>query len=219
MNDTKTIAICCSTFRRHDGLRSLLESLAALEFSEPRPRIRIVVTNNDPEDREPERIVEAWRKKHAREADYLEEHQRGLSFPRNRALDHAVDDHDFIAFIDDDSTARPDWLQQLLDVWERTGADVVTGPVAPVYETTPPEWIVQGGFFAPASRETGRSLDRAFTNNVLISSESIRRTEARFDPDFTLFGSEDTLFFRSMTARGARIVWGEVSVFVLDGGV
>ena len=209
MKDQTTIAICCSTFRRHGGLRDLLESLATLEFTEPRPEIKVVVTNNDPEDEEPRRIVEEWARANACQADYLEEHQRGLSFPRNRALDHTVDDHDFIAFIDDDSTARADWLQQLLDVRAETGADVVTGPVAPVFESTPPDWIIQGGFFAPASRKTGRRLDRAFTNNVLISSESIRRTEARFDPDFALFGSEDTLFFRSMTRQGVTIVWAE----------
>lgn len=202
-----TIAICCSTFHRHEGLKLLLQSLDALELKEPRPAMRIVVTNNDPEDREPSRIVEEWNAGGGLQADYLDEPRRGLSFPRNRAIEHTIDAYDYIAFIDDDSTARPDWLQQLLDVRADTGADVVTGPVAPVYETTPPDWIVEGGFFAPAVRETGRSLDRAFTNNVLITTESIRRTDTRFDPEIALFGSEDTLFFKTMTSRGARIVW------------
>ncbi len=212
MQHVPKIAICCSTFRRHDGLRSLLESLGRLVFKDPAPEITVVITNNDTEDAVPRTIADQASNSLPFPVDYLEEEQRGLSFPRNRAIDHVRDSHDYIAFIDDDSTARPDWLQQLLDVMIETGADVVTGPVAPVYETTPPDWIVKGGFFAPKQRTTGQELDRAFTNNVLISTEVLKRTGVRFPPEFALFGSEDTFFFRNMHKKGARILWASDAV-------
>lgn len=207
MPEAPSIAICCSTFHRHEGLRSLLESLAALELEDPAPAIRVVVTNNDPEDREPERIIGSLGTDYPHPVEYLEESRRGLSFPRNRAIEHVVEADTFLAFIDDDSTAHRDWLQKLVEVQARTGADVVTGPVEPAWESPPEDWLVKGGFFAPAERPTGTRLDRAFTNNVLIRCEAIRRTGARFDPDFALFGSEDTYFTRGMTRQGVVIVW------------
>lgn len=207
MPSEPSIAICCSTFHRHDGLVELLRSLFALEFTSIEPRITIVVVNNDPEDERPKDICEHAQADSPYPIEYLVEPKRGLSHPRNRALDHTRSDYDFIAFIDDDSTAASDWLQQLLKMQADLNADVVTGPVAPVFEETPPRWITNGGFFAPESKPNGKHLDRAYTNNVLIDNRIIQRSGARFEPSFALIGGEDTFFFRTLVKTGASIVW------------
>lgn len=207
MLDERSVAICCSTFHRHEGLRALLKSLSALELREPVPEISIIITNNDPSDLVPATIAKETQKETNFEIVYLDESRRGLSFPRNRALDYATPKFDFIAFIDDDSTADPQWLQALLDAQQETTGDVITGPVLPNYEIEPPDWIQKGGFFAPVQRPNKSMLKRAYTNNILIQSQFLRDTQIRFNPDFALVGGEDTLFSRQMAQQGARIFW------------
>ncbi len=47
---------------------------------------------------------------------------------------------DVIAFIDDDARAEPDWLAQLLSVFESPSIVAVGGAPLPVYETGRPRW-------------------------------------------------------------------------------
>ncbi|MCH2133540.1 MAG: glycosyltransferase family 2 protein [Phycisphaerales bacterium] len=206
------ISVCISTFHRHEGLEAVLQSVKALDFPGETPELSIVVVNNDPDDAVPESICSARSGDFPGGITYLTEHRRGLSFPRNRALDHAVANCDFIAFIDDDSIARPGWLAELLKVQATTDADVVTGPVVPNYEVAPEPWLVDGGFFAPQVFPTGQVMKHAFTNNVIIKSEFLQRTGLRFDPNRALTGGEDTHFFKRVHRAGATIVWAADSI-------
>jgi succinoglycan biosynthesis protein ExoM len=201
------VAVCISTFHRPEGLRAVLRSIAALEPPSPPVDLTVVVVNNDPADAEPGRIIDQLREELAFPVVLLAESERGLSAPRNRAIDFAAPEHEFIAFIDDDSTAEPRWLARLLDTARATGAEVVTGPVTPVFEVPPPAWLVAGGFFASPSRPTGAECSHAFTNNVLIAAEFLQRHELRFDLRLGLTGGEDTHFFRRLRRAGGRIVW------------
>ncbi len=206
------VAVCISTFHRPAGLRRLLESIAALEFTDAAPRLTIVIVNNDPDDAAPGAIAQEFATRLGVPVVCLAESTRGLSAPRNRALKFATPEHDFIAFIDDDSTADPAWLDRLLAVAAAGGADAVTGPVTPAFEGTPPAWVVSGRFFASPSRPTGTELEHAFTNNVLLSAAFLRRTGLRFDLRLGLTGGEDTHFFRRFRAAGGRIVWADDAV-------
>ena len=67
---------------------------------------------------------------------YAVEPRRGIPFGRNTAV-RTAGDVDFVAFLDDDETADPAWLVELLRVQRTTGADVVTGTVLPVFEAGP----------------------------------------------------------------------------------
>jgi len=206
------IAVCITTFHRPEGLGRLLDSVGALELPEPAPEVSIVVVNNDPDDPRPAEICAGAAARLPFPITCLAEPERGLAAPRNRALDHAERDHDFITFIDDDSVATPAWLASLLTVQQRTDADVVTGPVAPAYEQPPPAWLERGGFFAPCGARSGSPRSRAFTNNVLIRTDALLRTRMRFDTRFSLIGGEDVHFFRRLRDRGAKIVWADDAV-------
>ena len=206
------VAICISTFHRPVGLERLLASLAGMELPASQPEIGIVVVNNDPDDTRPDEICRIANDAGPFEVTCLAEHRRGLSYPRNRALEFTVHDYDFIAYIDDDSVATPDWLRNLLDVQQSSEADAVAGPVAPMYEKAPPAWIVSGGFFARKSRPTGTRMPYAYTNNVLLSTSFVRDTGLRFEPAFALEGGEDTHFFRRWRKLGGSIVWADDAV-------
>ena len=67
-----------------------------------------------------------------------------ISIARNACLDNSTGD--FLAFIDDDETASNDWLVELMETAEATGADAVLGPVRAVYSDAAPGWMRRGDF-------------------------------------------------------------------------
>ena len=58
------------------------------------------------------------------------EKQIGISFARNRVLEIACrEEADLLAFVDDDETVHPDWLQRLVAEKLERNLDMVGGPV------------------------------------------------------------------------------------------
>jgi len=169
--------------------------------------VAVVVVNNDPSDGRPVRVADSMRTCLPGRIVVIDEPRRGLTAPRNRAIEHVIDDFDAIAFVDDDGSVAPDWLVRLDEALERFGADAVTGPVTADLGEDGVAWIDAGGFFDSPARPTGTSLRHAFTHNAMIRCAFLRRTGLRFDDRFGGIGGEDTHFFRRFTASGGRIVW------------
>jgi glycosyltransferase involved in cell wall biosynthesis len=219
MTEPLSVAVCACTYRRPDGLRRLLDGVAAQTFDSLRsegeaPRLGVVIADNDG-GAEVRRVCEAFSAKTGIACTYVHEPQRGISFARNACLDHLPTECDFFTFIDDDEVPERDWLDQLLLAQRKTGADVVYGRVVAHFEGEVPPWIAEGGFFAVPRRGHGLKLpqvadlaplDRAATNNVLVRAEPVRAHGLRFAPAFALSGGSDTLFFRTMHALGYRTV-------------
>ena len=175
-----TVAVCALTFRRPRGLASLLESLAALDDPGPDYRVRIVIIDNDPEQ-SARQAVEGAATSMPWEIVYAAEDRRGIPFGRNRAVTMAGD-ADFVAFLDDDEIACREWLAELLRVQRSTAADVVTGTVLPAFETDPPTWMVEGGFFERRRYPTGHRLGYARTRTCSSLLRSSRRPGRRPSP-------------------------------------
>jgi GT2 family glycosyltransferase len=116
-------------------------------------------------------------------------------------------DADFIAFIDDDEWAEPGWLAELLQTQERTGAQVVVGPVIPAFDEAPPNWFAKGRFLAAYSYPPDEELAFAYTGNVLVQRSLFEPADAPFSERFGLLGGEDTHFFLRVYLNGAKIVW------------
>jgi succinoglycan biosynthesis protein ExoM len=210
------VAICACTHRRPSGLAALLDGLARQEFARrPRPTLRIVIVDNEG-SQQAKSLCDRFQRAADMAVRYIHEPKRGISHARNRCLDETAADCDFIAMIDDDEIPDPDWLEQLLEAQERSGAEVVEGRVVPVFPAGAPDWIVQGDHFGwhhdlnsahiPGQR-VYPELDEARTNNVLISCAVVRTLGLRFDPRFGLSGGGDVVFFRGIHAAGYRIVY------------
>lgn len=199
------VTICIATFRRPDGLKRLLASIGAQEFDGTVPDIAIIVIDNDAAHPLGGGIrVQDWCKY---PVTYLVEPQRGLSAVRNRALNAVSAGTDFIAFVDDDEEASPNWLAELLRTQSRFDAAAVQGPVVPRFETPPPDWIRDGGYFELGPYTDGQPLMFAGTNNSLVSWALVESSGLRFDMRFNLTGGEDQDFFvRLRLDHGGRIV-------------
>jgi succinoglycan biosynthesis protein ExoM len=205
------VAVCIITFRRPEGLRRALDGVAAQVFAGAAPDLRLVVVDND-EQGSAREVCEAARARLPWPVDYVIEPRRGIPFARNRCVEVARPQADWIGFIDDDEEPAPGWLAELLRVQEQYAADVVTGPVVPRFVGEVPDWAVKGGLFNRIRFATGTRRDRAFTNNVLFRAEIFDRVRPHFDERMVMTGGSDAHFSRRVHRAGYKIIWADEAV-------
>lgn len=196
------IGICIPTYRRPDLLHRLLLGISALTFETcSAPEIIVVVVDND-ESRSAEQACRATRLPW--ELTYAAESRRGIAQARNRAVREAGS-VDFIAFIDDDETPSPNWLDELLHTQRSFAGDVVFGPVLPNFGKGVPDWIVNGHLFDRPVGSSGHPPEECRSGNVLIRKELFSEI-GLFDERFGLTGGEDTQFFLRVRRAHCKIV-------------
>ena len=189
-----TIAIC--TFRR-PSIAGTLRSIAEQRGFAGLPTI--VVIDND-NDKSAESRIRAAAAEAGVLIKYVHAPAQNISIARNAALDAATSR--WLAFIDDDEEAEPDWLVRLsahIDC-----AQAVIGISRAIYSPSQPKWLERCDFHS--NRITGR-IDNAYTCNALLDLDFVRRHGLRFDLALGRTGGEDTLFFRSLTAAGGVIAY------------
>lgn len=141
---------------------------------------------------------------------YIVEPRPGISNARNAAL-HATTGAEWIAFIDDDEVVEPYWIQLLVATGTECDADLVGGPVSPLYEPGVPDWFINGGFSLRPRFRTGSCPPYMGTGNVLMRRKAIERI-GEFDLRFGLSGGEDTDFFTRARKAGLRLIWCDEAI-------
>jgi succinoglycan biosynthesis protein ExoM len=207
------ISVCIITYQRPEGIRRLLEGLNRLEFTQiESPEIEVVVIDNDVAgvtDELCDRIKSDFKWSLKSEI----EPQRGISYARNHAIACVSPDAEFIATIDDDEVPEPQWLDRLLLVQQQYNADVVSGPVSPFFpDGDTPEWVKKGGFFDLPRYATGDQIHVAFTNNVLVRADILRKLAPPFDERFAFTGGEDSHLFMRIVQAGFKMVWANEAI-------
>jgi succinoglycan biosynthesis protein ExoM len=208
--ESSDILIGVVTFRRPIMLGSLLESLATQSLPADNLSVELCVVDNDAEGS----ATGVTREKAPRlpfRATYLCESRRGIPYARNRVLEEAIErGARWIAFIDDDETAAPDWLTSLYAVARETGADAVQGPVRYVAESGTPRWLT-ADLDVRSRRMTRRpeasAKPKLSTRNLLMSTRLASELGLRFDESFALSGGSDIDFFYRAHLLGAKNVW------------
>lgn len=197
------ICVCICTYQRTLRLRRLLadlnlqETLGLFTYS-------IVVADND-QERSAEPVVDEARALYGMKIRYCVEPRQNIALARNAAVANATGD--FVAFIDDDELPPKRWLLTLLETCKRFHADGTLGPVKPYFESDPPKWIVEGGFYDRPSYPTGYVIDgpKGRTGNVLLRRSIFSDGEPPFRPEFRT--GEDQDFFRRMIEKGHVFIW------------
>lgn len=207
MNETmsETIEVCVCTFRR-ESLAATLASLAAQTLPGG-CSLRVIVADNDHTDDRRARI-EAAAQTLGIALRYVHAPARNISIARNACLTAAT--ADWIAFIDDDEVARPDWLARLIAT--RDGHEVVFGISQAGYpDPATPGWIVAGDFHS--NRLSGNDPPwNGYTANVLIDRRFTAAQGLRFAEELGQTGGEDTLFFYSARGAGARFGYAPLAI-------
>lgn len=207
---TAVVGVC--TFRRNQQLQTLLQTLVDLcRGPLAQHSLSIVVVDDDPAGGAAP-VVAAAAEGFDGELVYRHAGSANLSTARNTVIETSLPLGDWLLFVDDDCTPDPQWLDHLLDVQARTGADMVAGHI--VYRARPgaPDWLMDEPFCDLTAYEDGAEPDFGNTANVLLSTRFLVESGVRFRPTLGLTGGEDMTFYSDARARGAVLRYSAKSV-------
>jgi len=139
---------------------------------------------------------------------YVHAPGQNISVARNAALDTCRTR--WLAFVDDDETAAPNWLSRL--VAGRAGAAAVFGPSEAIYDEQTPRWIRIGDYHSNRVVRRNGLIETGYTSNVLIDMDFIRTHRLRFDEEFGRTGGEDTIFFHAVHRCGGHLAYAADAV-------
>jgi succinoglycan biosynthesis protein ExoM len=140
---------------------------------------------------------------------YAVEGAAGVANARNTAVGLAKGR--FIAFLDDDEVAKPNWLSDLIKVQDETGADVVFGPI----EARLPEAAAEPRsyfqlFFSRLLEGESRLIDKPYgCGNSLLKRETVLKGPTPFNPSTNETGGEDDLLWHDVRAWGGTFAWAK----------
>jgi glycosyltransferase involved in cell wall biosynthesis len=198
------VSVVILTFRRPRELQAAVTSVLAQQGVPA--TYEIIVVDNDP-DAGGEPVVAALKAGTQVPVRYVPEPRPGISHARNTGV--AAAGGDYVAFLDDDEEAEPQWLARLLATVQQFEADAVVGPVYPRFppEAPPVDSYRRHVYTRDARMTTGTPLLRWNIGNSLFDKARCFTEPEPFSPRLGRTGGEDTVFLRQLTRRGRKMVW------------
>lgn len=194
------ISVVVCTYNRSELLWGCLESLAkqTLEVG----LFEVIVVDNNSTDNTLE-IADQFAKT-LPNLIILSELNQGLSHARNRGWREAGGA--YVAFIDDDARAAPDWCERILKAFNAVTPTPVAigGQIHPWYEVPPPSWFTDDFEIRTWGKFAGfLELPRArygFSGSNMAFQRQILERFGGFSPQYGIVGGklrmgEDTEFF------------------------
>ncbi|SQD77686.1 glycosyltransferase family 2 protein [Moritella yayanosii] len=195
------ISICMCTYQR-DHVVDTLRSIAALQLPD-HVTLEVIVVDND-EHAYAEMLVKGQANVMDMPVYYRQETAKNIALARNCSINNTKGE--WVAFIDDDEVADPDWLAQLLSTAQTFQADAVFGRVKSTYPSHTPQWIIDSGVFERPAVSNGQEVSSGATNSTLVSQAAIKKYQLKFDSDYGLTGGEDADFFYRLYQHGGKLV-------------
>jgi O-antigen biosynthesis protein len=205
-----SVSIVVATFDRPDDLRTCLRHLKAQSTDR---EFQIVVVDNNPDSGLTNPVMEE-----NPDVVAVQERRRGLSYARNAGI--LASGGAIIVMTDDDVVMPQDWLEKLLEPFDRPEVAAVTGNVLPWQLETPAqrffesygglgrgfeplevdgEWFA-GAVFGPPTWKLGATANAAF-RSWIFADESIGLLERALGAGMPAGVGEDTyLFYRILKA-------------------
>lgn len=196
-----SITVCLCTYKR-DHLQLTLASLAKQQLPAG-VSFNISIVDNDKAG-SGKVWVDQCRLQTGLELHYQIQAEKNISVARNATV--AAADGEWLAFLDDDEIAEPDWLAQLLKCAEDYNADVVQGALHVNYPAHTPDWILAGDYFAKHLPPTGTLRQAGSTCNALVKRSALPHPTEPFNKQFGITGGGDTHFFSRIHKAGGTIV-------------
>lgn len=209
------VTISIATYDRvallKETIQSCLDQRNALGL-----RYEILITDNHPSGNA-EAMVKEIAAASPIQVRYQQDHTRNMSALRNVGIKQALGD--YVAFIDDDEVADPDWLDELIGCLRRTGADFAVGPRLAIFaEGAPPPYdpqalVFERNFNLPSGapmelvRPDGKTNYGLGTGNSIFRVSTCMTDAEPFDLTFGNAGGEDVEFFVRLYQRGLKLVW------------
>lgn len=135
---------------------------------------------------------------------------QNISVARNTCMAHAKGD--FIVFVDDDEVPDVNWLRNLVQLADSSGADAVQGSVVGIYPGDSPGWANKLRPFDKTYGRTGTRIEVGSTCNLLLRRSSLVMRSLKFNSRFGKSGGEDTDICYRLTSGGGVIVCSPAAV-------
>ena len=204
------LSVCIATYRRADQLRALLGDLAQQTLM---PDEVVIVDNDATGSARP--VVDAFEAAGSPfKLVYAIQPERGISITRNVTVHRSSGQ--WLAFVDDDERAPPEWLARLMQAAQAHAAQGVLAPVEPQVPADAPAWIRRGKFYDWHHLATGELVPPSHLRfgNALLAGAPLRALPGPFDPAFGLSTGEDGEMLMRLIERGAKVIWcDEAPVF------
>ena len=212
------VSVVVCTYNRADLLTGCLDSLKSQTLSESSYEVIVIDNNSGDQTQE---VAKKFVAQIANLRIILEEKQ-GLSHARNRGWQESTGQ--YVAYLDDDAKAAPDWCEKILAAFQEKWPDTaaVGGKILPWYLKMPPEWFSDvletrswgdvPGFLSPEQARYGFSgSNMAFRRDVLSEYNG-------FNPSFGMIGNkmrfaEETELFYRLSADSHRL-WYDPEILV-----
>lgn len=197
------ISICVVTFRRPNGLTRLLNSLKKINITDG-VTFEVVVIDNDRRESAAD-VIKNFQKDFDC-LNYFVEQEQNIAKARNLAVEKARGS--WIAFIDDDEVAHPNWLIRFWELKGKQLGDGYFGPVIPILEKTAPAWMDKELFYGRPRFSTGTRLNHSRqtrTGNTFVCK--VLFVKYRFDLRYGSCGGSDTKLFSRALGDGANFYW------------
>jgi GT2 family glycosyltransferase len=200
--------VCIPAFRRPRLLRVTLESLTKQRIERP---FAVVIVDNDAMVSESVPVAREVLSAGKLHGLCLVEPQQGNCHAINAAFETALatfPNARHFLMIDDDESASPDWLALMVRAAEATGADIVGGPVWPVFDDANKQRLERHPAFKPAYETSGQVPMIYGCGNCLITRSVFQRLGAPvFDLRFNFLGGGDVDFFTRCRRAGMTFHW------------
>lgn len=209
MSESKQlVSIVMPTLNRPQPLRRAIASLRQQRVPDD-VRLEIVVVDNS-SDRSALWVSEdAALDTIERPVRYVSEPRPGVANARNAGIAEARGD--WIAFLDDDEEAAPDWIVRHIETLRGSGADASFGPVRAMAEEGKPSQSLLDFFSRSIDRPEGADItDLAAllgTNNSVFSRARCLGTGAVFNTTLNETGGEDSLLLQQLVLSGRKFAW------------
>jgi len=149
---------------------------------------------------------------------HCNDENQGISYSRTKGAEIASGE--IVAFIDDDATAEPDWIEQLLAVYEETDAIAVGGDVVPDWQTKKPDffpaefyWLV--GCVEPGFAEDGEEVRNTYGSNISYRREQFLEVGG-YDPNTGRKGDKHLQAHEAPVGIRLRDEFGRGMIFTED---
>jgi len=207
------IVIGIPTYKRPVMLKKLILSIIGCNINKSLIKdINIIIVDNDI-DKTAEIVVKELKDKFngIYKLNYYNYSVKGLSNVRNELFKKALAfNPDYIVGIDDDEYPTSDWLNQLLLAIIALKAEIVLGPVIPVFEDKVSPYISY--WFKYPDLENFKRINFFWTSNFIIRTDFLLKQKIKFDERFNTIGSEDSYFGVKALKSGARICWANNAI-------
>lgn len=199
------ISLLIPTFRRPKSLRDALLSVFAQDLP-PLTRLEIIISDNSPEAGA-KSTFDNLLAHCPHDLLYVHAPSPGVANARNMGLKAASGR--YVAFLDDDEIANPNWLKTLYKDHVRLNTDVTFGPirgrVSKVKDNLRP---YLEAFFSRNGPSDSQRIEGVYgCGNSIMTRETALKGDAPFDPIANETGGEDDLLFHQIKDEGGHFGW------------